>query len=381
MRSDDQVQLVVGGSSYSRWLSVDMDSDIFTEADAFQVRARAPGPALVGAFREGMNLDLYVGGDRQMAGVIDEVQLEGTRTEETLSLVGRDKGAWLVDDEAETIRATGLTTMALIKKLLKPSFGIRNVILSYEADRKLAMGKKDRGSKAGKSKKTSLLGDVSAPRAKTKVDNGTKIAAQLNQHFRQLGVTWWLTPSGDLYVGKPNYDQDVAYSFVSHPPGAAEAKGNNVEKWSMVRSISDRFSKITVVGTGGGGGTKPTFGVTAAASKSSSFKAFATDPDLVARGIVRETIMGDGDLLNRQQAQRRADTEMGLRRLKGLTIHVTVAGFRQGDRLYTIDTLASVKIPTAGIDGVFYVVQRRFVEERARRRTELTLHQPKVWLA
>jgi prophage tail gpP-like protein len=66
-------------------------------------------------------------------------------------------------------------------------------------------------------------------------------------------------------------------------------------------------------------------------------------------------------------------------------IKLTAPGFRQVDgkgvnRLFAIDTLASVRIPEAGIDGTYYITQRRFREDRGKRRTELTLHEKGVWL-
>lgn len=371
-RSSSGLRLLVGGSSFDTWLSAELDADIFTEADAWSVRASAPSADLVDFFREGQRMEMYLGDDRQLAGVIDEVKLSGNRQRETLALSGRDLGAFLLDCEAQSIRASKLTLFALIKKLLDPSWGVRNVLSSFERDRKLVLGKKDRHSKAGvsRSRGAPVFGDP--PRATSAIDPGQRVAQILNDRTRQLACAWWITAGGDLFIGKPNYDQEPSFRFVCQPGSA------NVLDWEVVRSMSDRYSEITVVGQGSSAGgwlAQPT------SVKGAKFKVTVKDPDLAARGIKRTLIVADNDVQSRADAQRRAESEMGHRRLQGLTIRLTVPEFKQADRIYAIDTIAQVKIPSAKIDGLFYVTQRRFMEERSGRRTQLTLHQPKVWLA
>ena len=93
MRRDPSgLRLLVGGSSFDTWLSAELDADIFTEADAWNVRASAPSSDLVDFFREGQRMEMYLGDDRQLAGVIDEVKISGNRQRETLALSGRDLG-------------------------------------------------------------------------------------------------------------------------------------------------------------------------------------------------------------------------------------------------------------------------------------------------
>ncbi len=375
-RSPSKVGLAVGGVSYHRWISVDVDSDILTPADAFQVTARLPAKEIVGAFREGVSVDVYVGDDRQMAGVIDKVTIGIERGQDTLTIIGRDKGAFLVDNEAEAIKAANYTAETLAQKLLKPAFGIRNVIVSNEANRKLLAGKKDRTTKAATSRRGAPLFD-DTPRIKTKIDPGQRIAQILDEHLRQLGVTWWLTAQGDLFIGKPNYEQDTAYNFLLFPRDDARRASNNVLSARIERSIDDRYTEIIVAGQSGASAGS-LFG--SGASRGSKFKASAKDPDLAARGIDRKLILVDGDILNHAQAQRRADFEMGRRRLNALMLTLTVPGFGQGDRLFAVDTLATVRIPHANIEGVFYVGKRRFMESREKRRTELTLWPKGVYL-
>lgn len=381
---NDAVQIVINGTSYQGWTEIDMDSDILNPADAFTVsgaipkakptpaEARAGAPA--GAFddfREGNFCDVYVGIDRQMAGVIDQVKMSADRTGARIKIAGRDKGAFLVDSEAKHIKAAKYTVKTMIEALLEPSWGIKNVILSNEDNRKLVLGRRDK--KKPRAVTPKFLQPL--PRNRTKVDPGQRISSIIDMHCRRLGITWWLTAQGDLFIGKPNYDQEAAYNFSAGALGSQIP--TNIESWEVARSASERFSEVKVVGQGFADPKR----IWESAAPAPKYTATARDPDLVERGIVRKTIISDCDVLSQSEAQSRTDYESGRAQLHALTINVTVPGFRQGDRIYSVDTIATVKIEEAGIDGHFYVTQRRFTENRGKRRTQLTLMQPKVWLS
>jgi prophage tail gpP-like protein len=380
----DAVQVVINGTSYQVWDEVDIDSDILNPADAFmvsgkipkakptaqEVRAGAPASAF-DDFREGQKCDVYVGADRQMAGVIDDPDMSGKREGSAMKITGRDLGAYLVDSEAPHIKASKYTIKTLAEALIDSSWGIRNVIVSNEDNRKLLLGKKDKKKPTSTAK---FLQPIA--RNRTKVDPGQRIASILDTHCRRLGITWWITAQGDLFLGKPTYAQEAAYHFYVYAEGSKDARKNNVLEWGVRRSVSDRFSDIKVVGQGFSDPAKLW-----STSSRPKFSADARDPDLVERGIVRKLIVADSDILSNQEAKNRADHEMGLRRLRSFSISLTVPGFRQGDRLFAVDTIATVKIEEADIDGEYYVTQRRFTESRGRQRTQLTLRQKNVWLA
>lgn len=381
---NDAVQIVINGTSYQGWQELDIDSDIRTPADAFsisgtiprpnpspsQIRAGAPTKAFED-FREGNFCDVYIGLDRQMSGVIDQVQMSGNRTSLRLRISGRDKGAFIIDSEAEHIKAAKYTVKTMIEALIDPAWGIRNVIFSNEENRKLILGKRDK--KKPRAVAPTFLQLL--PRARTKIDPGQRISAILDTHTRRLGLTWWMTAGGDLFIGKPNYNQEAAYKFTAGALGSQTK--TNVESWEVTYDVTDRFSEVLVVGQGWAT-AKSIFDTSKAPPK---FSDLSRDPDLVERGIVRKTIISDCDILENGEAQKRADWEMSHRRMKALVVNLTVPSFRQGARLYAVDTIATVKIEEIGLDEQFYVIQRRFSETRAKRRTQLTLIRPKVWLA
>jgi prophage tail gpP-like protein len=382
----DDVQLVMRGGGYRNWFTIDIDSDIFTAADAFQFTARMPPPSLRRDFREGENAEVYIGDDLQHTGVIDDSVPSIDRKRSLLTVSGRDKGRWLVDDETQKISVANYSIKTLAEKLLRSEWGFRGVIFSNEENRKLLMGKKDRKSKAGRSSSggPQVFSDVTRTRKSVTIDPGKTGEAILNEHCARLGVAWWISADGYLVIGKPNYSQQPAYSFYCFEGGQDADTKNNCVVDSVKRSMGNRCSDLEVWGSGKGskGGEKApasTF-VDKSSANNVKFKASATDPDLKQRGISRKVILVDNDVETRKHAQERADREMATRRLKGLTINLTVPGFRQAGRLFAIDTLAEVKIEEADIDGIFWVSQRRFVEERKQRRTMLTLHEKGVWL-
>jgi prophage tail gpP-like protein len=361
LERNDAIQIVINGTSYQAWEEVDIDSDILSPADAFrvtgkipkvsptpdEVRAGAPASAF-DDFREGQKCDVYVGLDRQMAGVIDDVVMSGKREGSAINISGRDLGAFLVDSEAPHIKAQKYTIKTLAEALIDSSWGIRNVIVSNEDNRRLLLGKKDK-------KKPTSTPKFLQPIARDR----TQVTAQ-----------------GDLFLGKPTYSQESAYKFYLYAEGSKDAAKNNVLEWEIQRGTADRFSDIKVVGQGFTNPQKLW-----ESSSKPKFAADERDPDLVERGIVRKLIVSDSDILSNDEAKNRAKHEMGLRRLKGFSIQLTVPEFRQGDRLFTVDTIASVTIEEADIDGTYYVTQRRFVESRGKKRTQLTLHAKDVWLA
>lgn len=375
------VKLVVSGAEYSGWYSVDLDSDVFEPADGFHVEAKVPDdPEFVQVFREGVNLDVLIDDDKQMTGVIDQVDYKSGKDRATVTIAGRDKGAYLVDCEAQHFKAAKYTLKGLAEHLLLPEWGIRRVLISNEDNRKLLLGKKDRKTKAGKGS-AGLFGD--RPRYVSKIDPGTRISTILDQRTRQLGVTWWMTAQGDLFIGTPNYNQGVAYEFRCYKAGNPKAKSNNCEI-GLTYSLAGRFSQITMVGQGAKPGKGGLFdGGSTSAKKAPKFKATATDPDLKSRAIRRETIVTDHDALYQEDVQEHCDFDMGQRRLNGLRIAVTYPSLRyeENGRLFAADTLAHVIFEEAGIDDTFYVSARQNLVSAQSDRTEIKLVQKGVWLA
>lgn len=382
----DAVRVTVSGVEFSDWLDIDIDSDIFTPADGFKMSGVVPDPALLALFREGQRVDVYVGPDRQMAGVIDDPEITVTRENARISITGTDLGSYLVDSEVKAERFSNYTLGDLARHILRPEWGIKQVIVSNEDNRRVLLGKKERERfKPGKVIPT-LTGDITR-RKHTKLDPGQTVRQVLDEHCMRHGVSWWLTAEGNLFIGKPQYNQQISFEFFLYGPNAnkVQRNQNNVLDAQVKRGVHERYSKIVVVGESSADRSKKSgiFDVdddTAASKRAKKYRGEATDPDLVKRGITRELRLVDNDALSNEMCKAKAEAEMGRRRLSGLTISLTVEDFRQNGRLFTVDSLARVVIQEAGIDGVYWISQRRFRESRRERRTTLTLHEKGVWL-
>lgn len=373
--SNDGIQIVIGGVSYQDWLEVDIDSDVMTPADGWSCTGALPRADVLASFREGAKCDIYVGDDRQMAGVIDDADVSIDRGQSRLRVSGRDLGAFLLEDESAPIKVDKLTVKQLFEKLIRPSWGIKNIVISNEDNVDLLIGKDE----AKQLKRTAPKGKPLKSRLSVKIDPGQTVASILDEHTQRVGLTWWITAQGDLFIGKPNYTQEVAYNFRCYAFGSRKAVNNNVESATISRSMQGRHDEITVNGQGIPGRGE----AFNRSKKAPRFAGTATDSDLKQRGIERHMIMRDTDALNIDEALTRAQAEMGRRRLSALTIKLVVPDFRDREnaRLFAVDTLASVEIEDANISGSYYVTQRRFRENRGVRRTELTLKEKGVWLA
>jgi prophage tail gpP-like protein len=386
---EDPVKVVVDGLTFAEWQEVDIDSDVFTAADGFSLTGTVPSGANLSKFREGARVDVYVGPDRQMAGVIDEVDIDVSPQSLRISISGRDLGAYITDSETDALRFSNYTLESLAKKLLKPEWGIKNVVVSNDDNRKVQLGKHEKERfKKGKPQ-PSRIGARSV-RPHTKVDVGQSVRQVLDQHCGRAGCAWWITAQGDLFIGRPQYEQDPVFSFQLYGLNSTSRGKNNVLGARVKRSMGERYSELVIVGESSQDKSgKPNIfdpdddlsATPTAPKRAKKYRGVATDPDLVARGIKRRLVLHDTDALSNEMCKERADEEMGRRRLSALVLTLTVDGFRQGNRLFTTDCLANVKIDEAGVDGVYWISQRKFSEKRQERRTTLTLHEKGVWLA
>jgi prophage tail gpP-like protein len=384
---EDPVKVVVDGFTFAEWQEVDIDSDVFTAADGFSLTGTVPSGTNLSKFREGARVDVYVGPDRQMAGVIDTVQIKVDPKSVTVSISGRDLGAYLCDCEVQAREFKDQTLSDMVKALLKPSWGIRNVISDNDDNRRILLGKKKRGE-FKKGIKQNISQTV---RRYSKIDAGSTARSLLDQWCAQEGVTWWITAQGDLFIGRPQYDQDPVFEFYLFGPTSTDRNKNNVLSATVERSMGERYSEIVVTGTAHPKGKAHVADATnvdevpddsqRSQARSVKLRGNARDADLESRGITRTMTLHDDGARSNKECSDHAAEQVSRRELSALKITVEVDGFRQGGRVFTTDCLANVKIEQAGIDGVYWISQRKFTEKRQERRTSLTLHEAGVYLS
>lgn len=116
----ETVSLLIGGKAHGKWESYDIDSDLMTPADAWQVSLGMPAGSWPDAVVEGAPVEVRVGNDTVMSGRVDEISDEVSHGSHTLSLSGRDGAAVLLDCSAPVFVASLVSLEQIITKIVRP---------------------------------------------------------------------------------------------------------------------------------------------------------------------------------------------------------------------------------------------------------------------
>jgi len=346
------VSIVVGKYQLANWISYEIDGNILTPSDAFTMRVGLPDPDHLEVVTAGAHCSIYVNQKLGMKGVIDEVELEYSKSNSSnaLAITGRDLAAYLVDCSAPLDGYDQITLKELARKICSPwSIPVR---AAAEANREIEVEESD------------AFGFGTLPR--TQPEPGETCWEFLARYAKDQGLFMWMSPDGALIISKPNDTQKPLYSL-RHFLRERENQRNNVLRGRIVRATAERYSHVTVKAQTQG--DDYSFGEEAA-----QIEATATDEELTARGIYRPLILADYDISTIEQAQRRAVQEVRLRRAKGLKAVYTVPGHGDGSNIYQYDQTVEVHDELADLNGIFYILGRRLKRDRTGgTRTVLTL--------
>lgn len=215
----------------------DIACDMLDPADAVQLVV--PWSADVWSLTKGDNqLNIWIDEQRVFSGIIDGHDRNLSRDGSTVSISARDKAGRLVDESAPLIRFEGLGIVDLAQKMAGSLF---SVITSNATNRRLVTG---RGGRTV----TREPAIDRTPRAARKVEPGESKMDVL-KHFLELGeLIAWATADGKyLVIGKPNYQQQVQWSFTIAKPENWDA--TNIISYSRRQSLGERYSRIDAIGT------------------------------------------------------------------------------------------------------------------------------------
>jgi prophage tail gpP-like protein len=154
----------------------------------------------------------------------------------------------------------------------------------------------------------------------------------------------------------------------------ADGRGNNVLNLRERRSIVERYSDITVYGqrqgTGYGGGES---------DPRNNIKGSKEDTGVVT---YRPKIVVDHEAVTEDIAKARAEQIISESRVKSYTLVADVRGHRTDDGvLWTPGQRVVVKSEPHGLDGVYFLMGRRFTGDKINgQRTQLTLKEDGVWV-
>lgn len=344
------IRLLVNDTELTGWDRWEVESDLLQPVDAFSLSAENKAGRLATGVRPGDAFKLTLDGVVTMQGYIDETFHDTTNDGARLEVNGRDGFAPLADCSATPGTHKSVTLLVLAQKLSAPwsiSWSLSN-----------------------------------APTMKThksvKVDPGESILDVLLRVAEKERVALWYSSDGTGYIGRPDYTLPSVHKLRLYLPASGRTSENNVTSSRVARSWRDRYSSITVAGTGANDAN--------AWGRTSHRRYTITDTGVSSS---RPLIMVGGDVRTLDQAKTMATLEKQRRARDAVAMEYTVPGhygtpaqpgfqptlYQPGDGIDLVDE-------PAGIAGTTKVVllRRRFILDTDGPSTSLSVY-PAVWMA
>ncbi|MBA4709578.1 phage baseplate assembly protein [Aquitalea aquatica] len=335
---DEVVSLLLAGKVHQNWSSYELDSDLLTPADAWQLQLGLPNGRLPPALQEGAAVQLRIGNDLVMTGHIDDIEDAIEHGAHSLTLRGRDGAAILVDCSSPIFTRRQATLAEIVADVVRP-LGLSQIRI--DAAHTLSS-------------------------EKVSVQPGDSAWDTLRNAAEANGLWPWFEPDGTLVIGGPDYQHPPVASLILRRDG----QGNNVVRLHRVRSMAGRFSEITVLGQAHG---------SALQAGRHAIKVVERDSSV---SVYRPRIVMDHDVDSLAAARARAHKLLLDARLQGLTLQATVKGHRSSDGLlWTPGQRLHVLSEPHDINGIYFLMARRFSGGRGRpSQTELTLKEDGTWV-
>lgn len=338
----DQVEVLIGGVAHTGWTRYEIDSDLLTPADAWHVSLAQPQITLPPAVVEGASVEVRLNRDTVLSGKLDERVLTVSAGQHELTLSGRDGAAVLLDCSSPVLTMRQLTLDAVVAQVVRP-LGIQRIRIEA-VDNPL--------------------------REKINTEPGDSAWDSLRRAAEANGLWPWFEPDGTLVVGGPRYTTDPVAALTLR----ADGRGNNVLTLSERRSVAERYSEVVVYGQAHAAGS----GV---GERDGRNNVRGTQYDTGVLGY-RPKFVVDHEAINSEIANARARKVISDARLKGYALTASVRGHRtDGGVLWTPGQRVLVKSEPHGLDGVYFLMARRFTGDKSvGQRTQLTLKEDGVWV-
>ncbi len=313
----DRVSLLIGGRVHRDWNRYDIDSDLLTPADAWQVTLGLPDGQFPPQVTPGAPVEVRVGTDTVMSGRIDEIRHALARGQHRLEINGRDGAAILLDCSAPQFNGRRAALSEVLASLVRP-LGITRIALRSPHDPVLD---------------------------KVDTEPGDTAWAVLARLAEAQGLWPWFEPDGTLVVGGPDYAAAPVASLVVRTSGT----GNNVLSLSLSRNMAGRYSEVNVLGQSHG---------TAAGNGAHAVLATACDREV---GHYRPRNVVDADVASAEAALTRARKLVNDARLDGLSLVAEVGGHRTaGGVLWAPGQRVHLLSEPHGLDAVYFLMARKF---------------------
>ena len=342
MRAEhDQVELQIGGRVHAGWTRYEIDSSLLIAADAWQLTLASTELEVPAEVAPGAAVQLRVGGEVVLDGRLDELEHGVSKQGHELQLAGRDGAAVLIDCSAPVFVQQQLTLDQVVTKIVRP-LGVTRIRIA--AEKKLV-------------------------RERVNTEPGDSAWDMLRRAAEANGLWPWFEPDGTLVVGGPDYKAaPVATLRLTR-----ETRGSNVLSLIERRSIAERYSEVTVLGQAHAVG---------ATAGRHNVRAVVKDTGVA---VYRPRIVVDHEAQTSEIAKARAEKLISDARVRGYELQATVAGhrtggFEAGGALWAAGQRVHVISEPHRLDGVYFVMARRFSSDRARGQiTQLSMREDGVW--
>jgi len=349
----DNIELRVNDTVIRNWLSYTVEADIYTADDAFSLDLANPEAEVTAGHR----CELYVNGILELTGIVDRVSRNYDKSGMKLRVEGRDLMGLVVDSYCEEfVTVQGTTVKALAERLLKKVPFIDRKKIVYQEDFSGSLKKRGKGSSGD-----SPISLVDVPHNFSQIEPGMTVFEVLKQYSSSRGIMFFVMPDGTVVFGKPKAKGEPLYAIVCTRDG----RENNVLEGEMLRDISRRYSKITVMGQ--------QQGTDIFSAETVNTKTTVTDRDFpfYKPMVVQDNNDGKSPALHAKMLLEKA-------RHEGFELRYRVPGHSQGGTNWTINELCSVKDEVLGIEETYLIYGRTFELSRQGAYTDLKLGEPGV---
>lgn len=169
----------------------------------------------------------------------------------------------------------------------------------------------------------------------------------LDRHAKRNGLLMSFDPKGRLVFCALQYNQDPSYRITRRING--DRSQNNVLAGGRSDDLSDTYSKVIVYGRAKGSD-----------ATRSAFKGEAIDTSDSKLPFEAVLQLHDNSIKTSDEAQARAEYELGKSKQGSLALSYVVAGHSANGLIYATDTVAWVDDQVAGINAPYYVTARTF---------------------
>lgn len=330
-----RVSIVIEGQELDGWTSYEISTSMIEPADGFTM-TRPFDPKAWGILRLDARVRVLIDGIVIMDGYIDS-RRKASR-DHSMTIVGRDRGGRLVQESAPSISYQGLELTEAVRRLVSPWYS--KVTLSDARNRKIRLGK---GRKVATGTEPIIVKRSASGAGR--VSPGQFRWTVIEELVSQAGLIAWGSADGaEFFVGLPNQIQ--APQFLVINGGASSGVASTCKELDYEEDNGDRYSRIDVVGTGGGNETDFGDNVTSrrGVARDSTDAEDGTGGDFL---YPKRLMMPERAVDSNQDAQEIADRERARRDFRRETVTAIMEGHGQfvgpgAPTIFATNTIASV---------------------------------------